>query len=100
MFPKYSNDLVKDAATVSRILLGTTCLFLLSLSLQAQPVSRDAPSPGKRIVIAADSALDGKGGALAQHPHRHRRLENCRDRPQSQADRLRSSRPHRSAWLD
>src|SRR5262249_7018157 len=30
----------------------------------AQPVSRVASSPGKRVVIAADTVLDGKGGAL------------------------------------
>ncbi len=47
-----------------RFLIGVPCLFLFGLCAPAQLVSRDAPSPGKRVVIAADTALDGKGGAL------------------------------------
>jgi imidazolonepropionase-like amidohydrolase len=47
-----------------RFLIATPFLFLLGLCSSAQQVSRDALSPGKRIVIAADTALDGKGGEL------------------------------------
>jgi imidazolonepropionase-like amidohydrolase len=47
-----------------RFLIGTPCLFFFGFCLPAQPVSPDPPSPGKRVVIAADTALDGKGGAL------------------------------------
>jgi imidazolonepropionase-like amidohydrolase len=47
-----------------RFLIGIPCLFLLGLCSPAQPVPRDATSLGKRIVIATDTALDGKGGAL------------------------------------
>jgi imidazolonepropionase-like amidohydrolase len=47
-----------------RFLIAILCLFLLGLGSPALPVSRDAPSLGKRIVIATDTALDGKGGAL------------------------------------
>jgi imidazolonepropionase-like amidohydrolase len=63
---KYRHDPVKDAVTVRRFLLATTCLFLLGGLLQAQSVSRDVRALGKRVVIAADSALDGKGGALGK----------------------------------
>ena len=45
-----------------RFLFDTACL-LLGLCSPAQAVSRDAPPRGKRIVIAADTAIDGKGGA-------------------------------------
>src|SRR4029450_1349363 len=47
-----------------RFLIGTLCLFLVGLCSVAQPGSRDERSSGKRVVIAADTALDGKGGAL------------------------------------
>lgn len=46
-----------------RLLFGTACL-LLGLCSSAQPGSRDAPPRGKRSVIAADTAIDGKGGAF------------------------------------
>jgi imidazolonepropionase-like amidohydrolase len=46
------------------LLIATAFLFLPGFCLPAQQVSRDGPSPGKRIVIAADTVLDGKGGAL------------------------------------
>jgi imidazolonepropionase-like amidohydrolase len=47
-----------------RFLIGILSLFLVGLYSAAQPVSLDAPSPGKRVVIAAATAVDGKGGAL------------------------------------
>src|SRR5262245_15386598 len=47
-----------------RFVFATACLFLLGLCSLAQAVSRDVPPRDKRIVIAADTAIDGKGGAF------------------------------------
>ena len=47
-----------------RFLIGAQCLFLFGVCSPAQSVSRDAPTPGKRIVIAVGAALDGNGRAL------------------------------------
>src|SRR3989441_11520124 len=39
-------------------------LGVLGICALAQPVSSQAPAQGKRIVIAASTVLDGKGGVL------------------------------------
>jgi imidazolonepropionase-like amidohydrolase len=43
----------------------TVCIFgLLGACLVAQPISSQTPAHGQRVVIAASTVLDGKGGVL------------------------------------
>ncbi len=46
----------------AKLILGIFCMA--GVSALAQPGSSPTPAPGKRIVIAAGTVLDGKGGVL------------------------------------
>lgn len=48
----------------ARTILSLFSISILGVCAHAQQVSSDLPAPGKRIVIAASTVLDGKGRVL------------------------------------